>query len=645
MPNVFEQAYSAVDTVEELVVSRVEDARETAMTLQVEALETIAQLRGVGFVFNGGPLPEPPRLDSTVRVDLDLPVISPTSFGSVTFQPPDRPTLVEVEDLELPEIPDFVASIHTLSIPQPPAWSAPGAEPEEPELDAIILPDDPTLVLPAVPTLDDLAIPTFDGLTIPTFDDAAPEFTGTELPTVLQWAEPTYNTEILDEAFAEIRRLWAGGSGIPEAVERAMVERAQSREDEIAAREIDAVSEEFSSRGFTMPTGMQAARVDALRQALAVKKLGLNRDLTIKFAEAQIENVRFGITQALGGEQLLINIFENSANRVFEAAKFRVESQLRIYDAQVALFNARMNAFQIRAQVFDIRVRAALSELEIFKAEIEAALARGQLNQQRVQIYTAQVQAVQTGIEVFKAQMQGAEIQSGVQRNRIEAYRARVQAYAERIAADKVRFDAYAAQVAAESAKAGIIESEARAYAALVAGKTSVVDLNLKRLELRVQKNQQNVTVYAADLEAEKTRMQSQLSTVQAAAQAYTADTQRFSAAASAETAKAQLEISAKETELRSNISFYQAKVQAYLGLLEQMIRQATLSVDSVKAAGQLLSTLAAGAMAGVHVGASLSGGGAVNASGAYSDSDSRSTTTQTSTSTSTTTNYNYEGT
>lgn len=641
MPNVFEQAYTAVDTVEGLVASRVEDARATAEVLQAEALETIAHLQGISFTFNGGPLPEPPRLGSSVRLDLDLPVISPTSFGGVTFQAPDRPDLVDVDELDIPVIPDFTPSIIALNIPQPPPWSAPGPEPDEPVLGDIVLPDDPGIVLPAVPTLDDLAIPTFDGLTIPTFDDAAPEFTGTELPSILQWAEPVYATEILDEAFAEIRRLWAGGSGIPEAVERAMVERAQSREDEIAAREIDAVSEEFSSRGFTMPTGMQAARIDELRQTLAVKKLGLNRDLTIKFAEAQIENVRFGITQAIGGEQLLINLFDNSANRMFEAAKFRVESQLRIYDAQVALFNARMNAFQIRAQVFDIRVRAALTALEVYKAEIEAALARGQLNEQRVRVYTAQVQAVQTAIEVFKAQMQGAEIQSSVQRNQIEAYRARVQAYAERIGADKIRFDAYAAQVAAEAAKSGIVEAEARAYAALVAGKASVADLNLKRLELRIQKNQQNVTVYAADLEAEKTRMQSQLGTIQAAAQAYTADTQRFAAQAGAETAQAQLAISAKETELRSNIAFYQAKVQAYLGLMEQMIRQAALSVDSVKAAGQLLSTLAAGAMAGVHVGANLSGGGQVSASGAYSDSDSRSTTTQTSTNT----NYNYEGT
>ena len=99
---------------------------------------------------------------------------------------------------------------------------------------------------------------------------------------------------------------------------------------------------------------MQAARVDELRQTLALKKLSLNRDLTIEFAKWQIENVRFGVEQGLAAENVLINIFQNMANRMLDAAKFQVDAQIKVYDAQVGLYNARVNAYQIRAQVFDI---------------------------------------------------------------------------------------------------------------------------------------------------------------------------------------------------------------------------------------------------------------------------------------------------
>lgn len=639
MANIFEQAYNSVESVDQIVSSRINDASATSQALQLTALNTIAALQDVNFKFNAGPLPSPPNIDPNIDVLINLPPITPTSFGTITSTMPDSPRLDGVPSVRSLNIPDFQSSIGSLNIPEPPPWTAPGAAPDRPSTGDVVLPDSPLLVMPQMPALVEINVPSFGGLALPTFSASAPEFEATALPGILQWSEPSYHTEILDEVLGVIRTLWSGGSGIPPAVEQAMVERALSREDTIANRELDSVAEEFSLRGFTMPTGMQAARTDQMRQDLALKKLSLNRELTIKFAEWQIENIRFGVQQAIAAENVFVNIFLNSAQRVFEAAKFQIESQLNIYNAQVALFNARMNGYQIEASVFDTLVKAELSKIEVFKAEIEAEVARGQINEQKVRTYTAQVQALQTEVEIYKARMQGVQVQSEVIRNQIEAYKADVQAYGERIQADKVRFDAYESQVKGEAAKAGIIDAEARAYAALVRGKSSAADIDVKRAELIIQKNRSLVEAYIADLDAEKARIQSQSAVIQSGAQAYIADTQRFAAQAQAETAKAQVQVAAKEAELRTNVSFYQAQVQAYIGNMEQLIRRAGLVIDALKAAGQISSTLAAGAMAGVHVGATLTGSGAVSASGAYSEVFSRSE------SKSTNENYNYEGT
>lgn len=641
MASVFEEAYSSVENIDQIVSQRIGDASSTSQTLQATALSTLSALQDIDFNFSAGAPPSPPNIDPNIDVQLNLPPITPTSFGSITSTMPERPGLDWVPPLGEVDIPDFQSSIGSLNIPAPPPWTAPDAAPERPLTGDVVLPDAPLVAMPKVPELAEIDIPAFEGVTLPTFSPTAPEFEGTALPGILQWAEPTYHTEILDEVLTVIRQLWSGGSGIPPAVEQAMVERAMSREDMIANREIDAVAEEFSLRGFTMPTGMQAARADQMRQDLALKKLSLNRELTIKFAEWQVENIRFGVQQAIAAENVYVNIFLNSAQRMFEAARFQVESQINIYNTQVALYNARMNGYQVESQVFDTRVRAELSKIEVFKAEIEAEVARGQINEQKVRTYTAQVQALQTEIEIYKAKMQGAQVQSDVIRNQIEAYRADVQAYGERIQADKVRFDAYESQVKGEAAKAGIIDSEARAFAALVQGKSVAADIDIKRAELTIQKNRSLVEAYVADLDAEKARIQSQMAVIQSGAQAYVADTQRFAAQAQAETSKAQLQVAAKEAELRTNISFYEAQVQAYIGNMEQLIRQAALVVDALKSAGQVSSTLAAGAMAGVHVGATLSGSGAVSASGGYSES----TSTNKSESYSESHSHNYEGT
>ncbi len=638
VPNFWNQAWTQVERVEDIVADRIADANTTSDYLRTSAMQTISALGGINFNFNPGAIPAPPTINPSFEYTLELPPILPTSFGEITSNLPSRPALEAGGDVPNLTIPDFVSSISSLSIPVAPAWTAPGAPPARPVDVDIPIPDSPDIVLPALPSLAEITIPDFAGINVPVFSATAPEFEGTALPGILQWSEPAYHPVILDQLITKLQQLWNGELGIPPAVEQAMRERAASAEDTIAEREINGVSEEFSLRGFTMPTGMQAARVDQLRENLAVKKLSLNRELTIKFAEWQIENVRFACTQAIAAENVYVNLYLNSAQRMFEAARFQVESQINIYNAQVALFNARMSGYQIEAQVFKTLLDAELSKIEVFKAEVEAEIARGQVNEQKVRVYTAQVQALSTAIEIYKAQMQGAQIQSDVVRNRIEAYRADVQAYGERIGAEKVRFDAYESQVKGEAAKAGIIDAEARAYAALIQGKSAISDIAIKRAELTIQRNRATIEAYIADLDAEKARIQSQSSVIQAGAQAYVADTQRFAAVAQAETAKAQLEVSSKEAEMRTNIAFYQAQVQAYIGNMEQLIRQAGLVVDALKAAGQISSTLAAGAMAGVHVGATLSGSGAVSSSAAAAESYSFSK------SESKNENFNYDG-
>lgn len=638
--NPFGVAYNTVENVYSFVTDRISDARDTSQSLIEVATGTIGALGDVNLDFDVGNPPVLPVLDPSVDLSINLPEITPTSFGEITSNLPTAPSLDTLPDVDALNIPEFTPSITGLSIPEPPTDSAPVDAPDRPALGTVTLPTAPTVTLPNIPDMESITVPDFAGLTLPNFEADLPEFEATAVNAVLQWSEPQYQPEIIDEVITQIRRLWDGGSGLPPLVEQAIVERAMDREDLISEREIAAVAEEFSKRGFTMPTGMQAKRVDQMREDLAVKKLGLQRELTIEFAKWQIENVRFAIEQGIAAENVFVNIFTNAAARAFEAAKYHVEAQLSMYNAQVALFNSRMQAYQIRAQVFDTLVKSELAKIEVFKAEVEAELAKGQVNEQRVKTYTATVQALQSRIEIFRAQMEGAKVESDIIRNDIEVYKADVQAYAERVRADKTKYEAYEARVRGEVAKGGIIDAEARAYAALVSGKASAADIDVKRADLVIQKNRSLIQGYIASLDAEKIRVQSQSAVIQAGAQAYSADTQRYVAQAQAETAKANVEVAIKETEMRTNLAYYEAQVQAYITKMEQMMRKAAITLDSLKAAGSLTSTLAAGAMAGVHVGANVSGSGGVAASGQISSSTSSSSQNSTSCSTS----YNYDG-
>lgn len=615
-------ANNHVHGVNDIVAKRLGQMTDLTNNMVSKANSAIGNLANFSLGDTGA-APVPGAFDVHLNLDLDLPQVGPTSFGQVTSQLPPEPTLVEIPQLPDIDIPDFRSSVGAINVPVAPAWTAPDAPPDAPTMREVTIPTTPDIVMPAAPSLTEITVPTFDGLTLPTFDAQAPEFEGTALPGALQWQEPRYESELMPEIIAAVRRMWSGGSGLPPEVEKAMFARAAEREDRAAMQAINSVAEEFSGRGFTMPSGVQAARADKLREELALKKSSLNRDLTIQIAQWQIENMRLAVEKAVAAEQVLVNTFDNMAKRLFEAAKFQVEAQLNVFNAHVSVFNAKMQAYQTLASVYNTRVQAALSKIQVFKAEVDAEIARGQINEQKVKAYSAQINALEAQTSLFVARMKGAETEAAVERSRIEAYRAQVQAYGDQVGAQKVRFDAYEAQVRGETAKAGIVDAEAKAFAALIQGKSANAELGMKQIDALLKKNQNLLSLYQSNLEAEKTRLQAQLGVIQTNASAYTADTQRFSAIAAAEGQKAQAEIAAKEAEIRAAVAYSQAQIQAYSANMEAAIKRAGIISDSLKAAGQISSTLAAGAMAGVHVAASLSGSGSISGSGSVSNSSS----------------------
>ena len=111
----FMEAYSTVQNVEQIVEQRVDAASQTAAALQTTALQTVSALGNVNLNFSAGSPPALPDIDPTINVDLDLPSITPTSFGSITSNTPNVPSLDPVPSIPTLVIPDFVSSVSSLN--------------------------------------------------------------------------------------------------------------------------------------------------------------------------------------------------------------------------------------------------------------------------------------------------------------------------------------------------------------------------------------------------------------------------------------------------------------------------------------------------------------------------------------------------
>ncbi len=491
-------------------------------------------------------------------------------------------------------------------------------KPERGEFGEVTIPSTVTVVDPLMGNLVDISVPEFSFPEILPFDGVEPTFDEARPNTNLVWTEPEYASELLDDTTTRVRAWLQGGTGLPAAVQQALFDKARSREVDTAKEATEAAFDTWAARGFSMPPGMLVEQVNVAQEKSRLAQNTLEREILIKSAEWEIENLRVAVERGIALETVLINKFSNSAQRTFEAAKYRVEADIALFNAMVSLYNAASSAYQVKANVFKVQVDAQLAELEAYKAQIEGEKAKAQLNEQTVRVYEARIKAVASRIEIYKTQMEAAKIESDVIRGKIEAYRSDVEAYSSKIDAEKARFNAYEAQLRGEAAKANSLEAEANAYAATVRAHEAKANLKVKYVEARVSAINADVSRANSDIELERARVTASAATVSSRAQAYSADVARYSEEIKASGIAAESATRILELRLRNNLAYYETQIKEYDAKLGRLLEQSKLVVESLRSAGQFTAALAQGAMSAIHLNASMQATGSAQSSNTY---------------------------
>ena len=622
------RSFNISDSAGQAANQMIASAQRQATTLVQNAQQTMNSLANFTVT-----LPPPPVIPPIVRA-------SSSAGGGVGHGRADDSQDINVDIPEMPPppptntssiavtIPTFNKSV-VISPPAAPAALVPDATPVRPGIDrAIALPDAPALSIPVSPVLDDILVPTFDFPTLPTFDDAAPQFTEAKPNVAMQWNEPEYFSPVLDDLRAKIRAIFAGGTGLPAAVEQALFDKAASREEAQVVKNTQEAFDTFARRGFAMPPGMLVAQVNAAREEGQLRVNAINRETFIEAAKWQLENLKMAVEQGVAAENMMIQLHNNAVNRGFEAIKAVLDGNIALYNASVSLFNARQNAFQVAAGVYKTKIDAELSRIEVYKAEIEGVRVRGERNEQRVREYTARLQAVSQQVEIYKAQMQGAQVEADVTKSIIEAYKTDVDAYAAKLQAEKVRFEAYESQVRGELAKAQILDIDARVFATQMQGAEIGANIKAKEVEAEIAAMNAQTQRFIAELERSKVEIQEASERVRAKLGYMGAQTQALAVDNDAKRAEREADIRIGEQQLQATIEAAKMAVAQYQATASTAVEQARLRVTAIQGASQAASTLAAGAMAAIHVGATVSNSQNVGFGVSYSESGSEQTQT-----------------
>lgn len=162
-------------------------------------------------------------------------------------------------------------------------------------------------------------------------------------------------SDAFDEATSWlVNSITGGGTGIPPEVEEQIWQRGRDRVIADGMRAESQTLNDFASRGFSLPSGVMAARLQESRFAQLGKTQELSRDAAIKQADMSVENLRFAVEQAI-----------KSRTAAMQAAADYIRSLMSGVDASVRLasINIDTKARMVSATADLYRARLARDEL------------------------------------------------------------------------------------------------------------------------------------------------------------------------------------------------------------------------------------------------------------------------------------------
>jgi len=542
---------------------------------------------------------------------LPLPTLTPIVFNSIT--PVSPLNIVEPTDTTIDL---FTETAPSVSMPVAPVLNY-GVVPVIPSVASVAIPTAPLLAVVAVPSYLALNTPTFAGVNlrpdyltrlenIPTLDLVS--------PTPYSYARGAeYASSLLTTLKAKLLERMAGGTGLAPAVEQAIWDRARSRETKIALANEAEVMRSSEAMGFQLPVGVLASQLREAQQGYFEKLSGFSRDVAIKQADLEQENLKQTIAQGMELEGRLIDYSYKLEQLTFEAAKATAENAIQLHNAQIEKFKSLLTAYQIYAQVYDTIIKAELAKVEVYKAQLQGEQTKADLNRSLVEQYKASIEAGMAQVEVYRAQVGAANTLVQLEQTKIGAAGEQIRAYVAQVNAETSKVEAYKAGVQAETAKVEIYRIKAGAHSAIVSAQAENARMKLGRFTALYQAKTIEYEGFRSLVSAENSR-------VEALARQSGSLLDSYKITANVSEAKANMtariyEASVKQYEASQQLAMSAGKINT-----DSIIATNNARLDAAKVGAQVYAQLTSSAYGMINTSAGVSASGGTSVSYSYSN-------------------------
>ena len=535
------------------------------------------------------PIPDLPNLPSLKDLSFAEPDGLPSAFsGSM------RDVKIDDIAIEVPALDFGVAP--TLHI---------GSVPVLPDVREVDLPDVPVVTLPDAPAFLPLTTHTFGGINLhegwlDKLNDI-PELSLLEPAPFNYQPGAKYASQLLDNLKATLNQRIHGGTGMAPVVEQQIWDRARDRETQIAlAREQD-VMRAAEALGYPMPSGVLLGQLADARREYHDKLSGLSRDVAIKQAELEQENVKHAIDHALQLESTLMDQCYKLEMLGFEAAKTAADQALAAFNGGLEKFKALLAGFNAYASAYDTLIKAEMAKVEIFKAQLQAEETKANINKSLVDRYRAEIEGRMAVVEIYKARVSAAQTLVEIEKARVQAGGEQVKAFVATVNAETAKAELYKVRVSAETAKVGAVEAVARAYSAKVGAQA-------EKARTEVAKFQALISAKGLEWDGYKTRINLATARVEAAARTSSVVVDGYRIGASAAEAQAGAYMRRWEAEIKQYDTIKELTLRVAKANTEAVVHANDARIEANKIGLTTSAQQVASAWAMVSASASISG-------------------------------------
>jgi hypothetical protein len=173
------------------------------------------------------------------------------------------------------------------------------------------------------------------------------------------------DTDAFNSAIAWLKNtIENGGTGIPAAVENQIWQRYRDGIVRAGLQAQNSAYADFAARGFPLPAGALAARLDDIRQENMLKIAESARDIAIKQIEVEIENIKFAVKTAIDARLDALKAAADYIRAMALAPDIATKIAQQNSDAQARLIAAAADFYRARLTRDDLAYKAWATLME-----------------------------------------------------------------------------------------------------------------------------------------------------------------------------------------------------------------------------------------------------------------------------------------